>query len=387
VAAALEIHLYWCAMSRLGVLSIILIALCQAACAAAPTLLPDSAEVPSSDLIQATPWTEADALFRSDPRWLGSDGAYSIDLGDGRVLWLFGDTFISTSFLRTRRLAKMIRNSVGLQTGYDPSAASMLFTWRTEGGKPSSFFPEEGETWFWPGHGIALEDRLIVFLMATRSTSEGIGFEHTGWRAVSISHPERPPSEWQLKWLDTPENPFGLIVSGSVMQMGEHVYAFSVREPEHTIHVARWPLAPVMKEDLSRPEWWTGEERGWVVEEDLLKRPAPLFSEGQNEFTVHFEPLLDQFLEIQSVGLGQADLGFRLAGSPTGPWTPVERFHRPQEWEMSRILIYAAKAHPHLTGADLVLTYATNISPFSRLVRRGDVYYPRFLRVHFRDGG
>jgi hypothetical protein len=86
-------------------------------------LLPDSAEVPSSDLIQATPWTEADALFRSDPRWLGSDGAYSIDLGDGRVLWLFGDTFISTSFLNTRRLAKMIRNSVGVQTGYEPSTA------------------------------------------------------------------------------------------------------------------------------------------------------------------------------------------------------------------------------------------------------------------------
>jgi hypothetical protein len=372
-------------MNGLRALLIVPIVLCQAACTAAPIPPPAAGEVLSSDLIQVEPWPEADALFRSDPKWLGSDGAYSIDLGDGRVLWLFGDTFISTSILNTRRVSKMIRNSVGIQTGYDPSAAAMAFTWRTEGGKPSSFFPEDGETWFWPGHGIALDDRLIVFLVATRATSEGLGFEHIGWRAVSISHPEQPPSEWRLKWLDTPQNRFGLIVSGSVIRLGEHIYAFSVLEPDHTIHVVTWPVAEVMDGDLSRPQWWAGEEGGWVLQRDLLERPSPLFSEGQNEFTVHYEPLLDQLLEIQTVGFGQADLGFRRADSPTGPWTPVERFYRPEEWETARILIYAAKAHPHLTGADLVLTYATNSVPFARLVRRDDLYYPRFLRARLED--
>jgi hypothetical protein len=374
-------------MDRLRGLLIILIVLCEAACTAAPALPSASAEDPSSDLIQVDPWPEADALFRSDPRWLGSDGAYSIDLGQGRVLWLFGDTFISTSFLNTRRLSRMIRNSVGLQRGYDPSAASMAFTWRTEGGRPRAFFPEDDGTWFWPGHGIALEDRLIIFLTATRSTSEGLGFEHTGWRAVSISNPERPPSEWQLKWLDTPENSFGLVVSGSVIRIEGHIYAFGVQEPDHTIHAVRWPTAQVMEGDLSRPQWWTGEEEAWVLQQNLLARPSPLFSEGQNEFTVHYEPLLDQFLEIQTVGFGQADLGFRRAVSPVGPWTPVERFYRPEECGTSATLIYAAKAHPHMTGADLVLTYATNTLPFSRLVRRTDLYYPRFLRARFAAGG
>jgi hypothetical protein len=318
---------------------VVLIVLCQAACTAAPSPPPAVGEVPSSDLIRAQPWPEADALFRSDPKWLGSDGTYSIDLGDDRVLWLFGDTFISTSFLNTRHISKMIRNSVGVQTGYDPSAASMAFYWRTEGGKPRAFFPQEDETWFWPGHGIALDDRLIVFLMATRATSGGLGFEHTGWRAVSILHPEQPPSEWRLEWLDTPQNPFGLVVSGSVIRMGEHIYALSVLEPVHTIHVVRWTLAQVMDGDLSWPQWWAGEEEGWVVQQDLPERPALLFEEGQNEFTVHYEPLLDWFLEIQTVGFGQAELGLRLADSPTGPWTPVERFYRPEEWETSRILI------------------------------------------------
>jgi hypothetical protein len=344
----------------------------------------DIPDLPSSDLIRAEPWPEADALFRTNPRWLGSDDAYSVDLGDGRVLWLFGDTFISTSKKNVRRRSAMIRNSVGIQSGYDPSTASMQFYWRTREGKPRSFFPEEAETWFWPGHGIVVKDRLFIFVMAIRSSSEGLGFETFGWRAISVSDFDQAPSEWDLRWLETPENPYGLVVSGSVIRMGEFICAFCVQEPDHTIHLVRWPVAQVMDEDLSQPQWWTGEEKGWVHERDLLQKPQPLFSEGQNEFTVHYEPLLDRFLEIQTVGFGQADLGFRLADAPTGPWTPIERFYRPEEHQIPKILIYAAKAHPHLTGADLVLTYATNTFPFARLVRRDDLYYPRFLRASFK---
>jgi len=373
-------------MNRGAAFLLILTMLCQAGCTDRATPAPAPVDAPASDLIQAEPWPEADALFRTDPKWLGSDDAYSIDLRDGRVLWLFGDSFISTSFLNTRRLATMIRNSVGVQTGYNPSTASMAFYWRTERGKSGSFFPEEdGGTWFWPGHGIVIEDKLIIFLMATRATSEGIGFEHTGWRAVSVSDPARPPSEWELRWLGTPEDRFGLIVSGSVMRVEAFLYAFAVREPEHTVHLVRWPVTEAMKDDLSRPQWWVGPERGWIVQQDLLESPTPLFAEGQTEFTVHYDALLERFLAIQTVGFGRADLGFRLADFPTGPWTPIERFCRPEEWGIPGVLIYAAKAHPHLVGRDLVLTYATNVTPFSRLVRRNDLYYPRFLRVRFRD--
>jgi hypothetical protein len=359
-------------------------ALSLAACRPDPTPAPATIEPPSSELIQVEPWPEADALFRSNPKWLGSDDAYSVDLGNGRTLWLFGDTFISRSFLNTRRLSTMIRNSVAVQSGYDPSTASIEFSWRTRKGKPMSFFAEDGETWFWPGHGIALNGQLFVFLMATRSTSEGIGFEHTGWRAVSVSNPEAPPSEWHVQWLETPENPFGLIVSGSVIRVGEYMLAFSVKEPEHTIHLVRWPVAQVMDGDLTQPQWWAGEESGWVAQQELTEAPQALFSEGQSEFSIHYEPLLDQYLEIQTVGFGKADVGCRLSDSPTGTWAPLEGFYRPEEYQIPDILIYAAKAHPQLEGADLVLTYATNIVGYGRLVARSDVYYPRFLRVSLK---
>lgn len=40
-----------------------------------------------------------------------------------------------------------------IQTGYDPSHASIAFRWGTSGASPGAFFPGVGSDWYWPGHG------------------------------------------------------------------------------------------------------------------------------------------------------------------------------------------------------------------------------------------
>src|SRR5208282_6632981 len=60
----------------------------------------------------ATPWPEADKLFHSDPRWLGADAAFSIDLGQGRVLWMFNDTFVARKPGEDRSHSAFVRNTV-----------------------------------------------------------------------------------------------------------------------------------------------------------------------------------------------------------------------------------------------------------------------------------
>src|SRR5262245_31271393 len=116
-------------------------------------------------------WPEADALFHRDKRWIGGDGAYSVDLGQERVLWLFGDSFNAQTTEGGRRDSVMVRNSVAIQTGYDPSRAFLQFSWREEDKKPASFLPEEGATWFWPAHGIRLDDVLLLFFERLGSPS------------------------------------------------------------------------------------------------------------------------------------------------------------------------------------------------------------------------
>src|SRR5215467_1464569 len=149
----------------------------------------------------ATAWPETDKLFRSDPRWLGADAAFSVDLGNGRVLWLFGDTLVARKVGDTRRTAAFVRNTVAVQAGYDPSRASIKFYWRTIRGRPSEIFPSEGKIWMWPSSGILLGDRLILFCsrVIPVHSKDSLGFQSAGWVAYIVTNPGEEPSAWVLK--------------------------------------------------------------------------------------------------------------------------------------------------------------------------------------------
>src|SRR4249920_1937958 len=117
---------------------------------------------------QVARWPDATARFRGAGLWLGADSAYSVDLGEGRVLWLFGDTFIDPTRdgSRTNGPNQFVRNSVALQTAtsetarYDLSQSELrFFTGPARDGVASSFFPDTAEgDWYWPLSGIRLSD-------------------------------------------------------------------------------------------------------------------------------------------------------------------------------------------------------------------------------------
>src|SRR5580698_6627503 len=92
------------------------------------------AELSPNAALKATPWPEAEALFHTDPDWLGGDGVYSIDLGQGRVLYWFGDSLIATSPEHVRTQSVFVHNSAAIQTGYDPNTATMNFFWGQQNG-------------------------------------------------------------------------------------------------------------------------------------------------------------------------------------------------------------------------------------------------------------
>ncbi len=340
-------------------------------------------ENPGEIFINAVPWKEADLLFHTNPRWLGADDAYSEDLGENRVLWLFGDSLIANSDKLVRSEVTMIRNSVAIQTGYDPATASIEFFWPEKDGKSSSFFPEEKDNWFWPGDAVVVDNKLLVFLMEIKATTGPLGFEVVNWRAVSIDNFHTNVSEWEIKWLDTPSNNFRLIVSGSVTRAGDYIFGYCDDENDNSGKVVRWPVSTVLKDDLSQPEWWCGNEEGWVKQQNLTHEPLGIFEDDVPEFTVDYIPAQKQFLEIQTVGFGPADIAFRLSDSMTGPWTPLTKFYRPSEYDIPNIMIYAGKAHPKLTGAELVLTYATNSFIYDETINDDRIYFPRFLKGTF----
>lgn len=333
------------------------------------------------------PWPEADTLFHQDSRWLGADGAYSVDLGRGRVLWLFADSFVATTPAHIRRESAMVRNSVAIEHGYDPSRATMKFYWRSVAGKPGSFFPEQKGDWYWPGDGIRVGPVLLLFLMRVHRTSTpgAFGFEEIGWNAVIVTNPDEGPSVWNLEWPDCPQNGLDVVIgSGGVLRQGDFIYAFGSREPGiHDIYVVRWPVSAVLTGDLGTPQWWDRVSQSWIGQRDLPPKPEPVFRNGATEFTVRYDPRLQTFLEIQTQGFGDARIAVRSAAAVTGPWSPLQNIYRPPEADLPGVFNYAGKAHPELKGGDaeLVLTYATNTTDFGRLVKDNSLYYPRVLKV------
>ena len=341
---------------------------------------------PSTVHLRARAWPAADRLFHQDPRWLGADDAHSVDLGKGRVLWLFGDTLIRAGNSNYRRRAHLIRNSIGIQTGSDPAAAPMAFFWRqTAARKPASFFPESEKTWFWPGDGIRIGNRLLLFLTRIVPFENDLGFAMTGWHAQLVDNPDAPPEQWRLT--DVRKNSGKFVVAlgtGGVLCRQGYLYAYGTNQGGNQAYLARWKEALAWTGDLREPEWWCGADLGWKIESQMDSRPAVLFNDAQAEFGVYFEPRINQFVQVQTTGFGAADLGWRIAPRPEGPWGQLTGFYSPEEVSIPGVLIYAAKTHPFLTGADLVITYATNHIDPKRLNDYPALYYPRVLQGSFQ---
>lgn len=326
-------------------------------------------------------WHEAEQPFRQDKHWLGGDGAYSLDLKSGRVLWIFGDSFIGKGESRKREDASLVRNSIAIQKGYDPSDAAITFHWGIKDGMAEAFFPSSRSSWYWPGSGVIVLNRLVIFLMEIEPSEGGFGFAVKGWGAVGIDNPGEEPALWKKRRLRTPENNFNVIIGSACSFVSDgYLYAFGAHALDHGAYAVRWSITDAARGNLMNPQWWTGEA-GWVSQDKLKHKPEPLFPEAQMEYTVHYEPLLGRFLQVQTESITGHCIVYRWAKALAGPWSEKRQLYCPSDTETKDLLVYAGKAHPVLKGADLICTYALNTLDLKRLLDDDSLYYPVFMKT------
>jgi hypothetical protein len=344
--------------------------------------------------IHGESWPEANRLFRHDSRWRGADAANSIDLGDHRVLWTFGDSFVDTHqdpSQRHRKTAKFIRNSIAIQVGYDPTCAKFQPCWQEkQDGTPSAFFRSEGDVYYWPGGGLMLDQKLLLFLMRIRNSDARLGFSVVGWGAVLVANPQDSPRNWKMNYLATPQNSLGVMVgSGSSIRVGEWIYSYgSDNSTRHKLFLTRIPVADVLAGDFSTLQWWAGVDADWRKQTQINARPPPpIVDDGQTEFTVHYEPKLKSFLLTQFVSFPRSPIAVRYAPKITGPWSTMQTAFIPEEvvgTSCKDTMIYAAKAHPEQEAEGLAVTYCTNKFHLATVRADESSYYPRFTRFTFK---
>lgn len=336
---------------------------------------------------RAAQWEAADGLMHSDARWLGADVASSIDLGGDRTLWLFGDTFVARTSAGARAESVMVRNTVAVQSGRDPTRATITFHWRgAEGGAPASYFPEVGPTWHWPGHGVRIPSGpLVVFLSAIRAKAGGgvFGFEAAGWRVGLIDDPDRTPEEWTPRFVEGAGETFGSVPGAAVVRDGGYVVSLSPRSVgEHDAYLVRF-AEDALRAGTIAAQWWTGT--GWSASGP----PVVVLPAAGTECSVHFDARAGRWIHVTSRGFGATTIAMRTAERLEGPWGPSTDVFVPPESRGRRPLVYAAKAHPELATLDprdLVVTYATNSFDFASLLapEGAATYWPRFVRVRMR---
>lgn len=332
-----------------------------------------------------------EALFQHSSGWTGGDGAYSTALGSNKFLWLFGDTLIGEVKDGRRIVAGMVSNSIAIQMGHEPQAASIDFF--PDGGSEPFLKPEGGLGWFWPYHALRTSEGLYFFLLQLERAdiSPPFGFRLLSTWLGYVRNPQDPPQRWiisrrKIPWGNTQRQlgSFVLVKEGYGYVYG--TVAESVKgQTRWNMILARAPVDRLA--DFS--SWLFFREGKWIADVDRAER---ICENVATEFSVSFQTLLDRYVLVYTEKGFSGHLNssvIRLSPNLHGPWTdPIPVSPCLETQRDPRICCYAAKGHPEITASpeDLILTYvATSCHGDLKVLEDASLYRPRFLRIHFAD--
>ena len=71
---------------------------------------------PAPTELPGKPAPDWDEIFAREKGWTGADGCFSVELGDGRTLWLYSDTWVGTIAKgKHAEGSRLVNNSIGIQ--------------------------------------------------------------------------------------------------------------------------------------------------------------------------------------------------------------------------------------------------------------------------------
>jgi hypothetical protein len=277
----------------------------------------------------------------------------------------------------------MVHNTIAVQTGRDPTTASIAFAWSGGGATPGSFFAEDGDRWFWPLQGIRIDGVLVLFMQRIRGTpGQGLGFADDGCRAVLVANPDDDPHAWRTTAVDLsamPGMPSGIDLATAVARQGDDVFMLAIAEADdHAGYLAKARAADLAAGNFGALAWWNGS--AYVAG----AAPAKVMDNAGPENSLHFDSTSKKWVHVRSDGFGATTIVASFADKPEGPWSQPRTIFRPPEDDRANAFVYAAKAHTEIdAGAgSFAITYATNtFADFGTLVNDSSIYYPRFVKV------
>lgn len=303
-------------------------------------------------------------FIRYGDGWTGGDVGFTIPLPDGRIVWVFGDTFLGTvSPDRSRDPQPLVTNTFMIQDGSN-------FTTLSGPNNTPLLVPQNPEEKYWPQDGFVSNNKLYVFLYTWKPSSQGgsFGYDFLRTDLAIFSLPDVTLQE--IKTFSGNS----VIWGAAIMVDGDYIYNYgSVDLPDlNQVNLSRAPI--------NNPEgpWEYFSGFGWISESHANKT---LLEGNSNQFSVFKHG--DSYYLFTQEDIAFSNKVYRYkAQSPEGPFTDKTLVyetpnHGQDTWT------YNTKAHPEFMGGDgeLLISYNLNCLAFEKLFVNADLYRLYFVRA------
>lgn len=360
-----------------------------------------------------------DRAFARESGWTGGDVAASFMIPGGRVLWVFGDSFVGEVEDGRRVRSTLVNNSIAVHAhdpgrpGEAPAPGAVRF-YRgpdDDSGKPTAWVrprtragPAEAAAWYWPTGGGAVlsgpdgDFRLALFLiLLEKKLGEDSlwAFEVAGNALAMVDNVEDPADRWRARVIEMPFRETGGAddVSGPEIEWGLAafpadgapglVYVYGTETADagrRDLVLARAPTVKI--EDFDAWEFYAGGVK-WS---ETISDAKPIVEDAASELSV--DRISGRcggvhYVMVYSEPVFGDRILVRVSASPEGPWSAAAPIYRVLEVQSNdTFFTYAAKAHAGLSEpGTLLISYVVNSHDFFELVNNASIYRPRFITV------
>ncbi len=346
--------------------------------------------------------------FHYRSSWLGGDAAYSVVLGDNRILWLFGDTFLKeneSSSFTPRTFNTIIANSLAVSD----CNGNMSYYYGNDGGDYFKHPQADSGKKYWPKAGFVYDNVLYIFLLEVKhTTGGGVGFQETATVLAKIANFDQPISQWQYKYIHIAESEIlfpatALTLINNDLMLLSTVKNDSAVLPNASLHLQPIVLLKLNLGALSHHEKvqtsLLNHEDHWVEIntlndqdiKDKLGKAKTLMNSGSTEMSLTYNKTMKKWIVFYSgAPLLFPDIFSRQAKSLTGPWSDEKSvFNYPETQSddpkfVPESYCYAAKAHNFLydeASESFTLTYVCNTFNLFQIANNDLIYTPRFISI------
>ncbi len=334
--------------------------------------------------------------------WTGADTTNSVKLPDGRVAWIFSDTFLgevvtepdgtpSRMGEHAEKNRQFVHNTIVTQKAdgtLDATLHDGKFKDGTHGaliqthdGREATGDPAVGSSWYWLGDGTVEStpsgDKLRVFSLKFEKFGPGGWDFH--WLSTAVATFSLPKMELESV-LPTPSG-INVQFGSGILEEADYTYIYGTEDLGSTkyMHLARVKTGPGGGVTSS---WEYSTGTGWSFNPLDSKRLLPGVA---NEYSVTKVGNAYVLTTMDTKVPFNREIWAYTSCSPAGPWTGGQKIYTAPDYSFigSNAFVYNAHAHPEFTGADgsLLISYNVNSLVFQDDLDDVRLYRPRFVRV------